>query len=238
MREYSLGVLLDLDQALSSEHLRRLVFAGTRQQHAKHEYLYRQGDPADHVHLLLSGRVKSYLVSSSGHEALLRIHLPGSLVGLTAVGSRRRRDASAVALETIETVMIIRPKFLALLAADARLGILISQLLIDRLSDFHFRVGEMFTGKVEQRLARALVALSRPRLTAPAFGTELRIALTHEELAHLINARRPTVTAALARFAQAGLIRKDARRIEVCDPKGLLSLLPDIDARNVTMMTD
>ena len=51
--------------------------------------------------------------------------------------------------------------------------------------------------------------------------------LTHEELSHIVNARRPTVTAALNGFAEAGLIRQVKRRILIADPAGLARLLPD-----------
>ena len=51
--------------------------------------------------------------------------------------------------------------------------------------------------------------------------------LTHEELSHIVNARRQTVTLALGRFADAGLIRQVKRRILIADPDGLRRLLPD-----------
>jgi CRP-like cAMP-binding protein len=226
MREYSFGTALDLDPVLPPEHVSRVTASGTRRRFARNEAFYRQGEPATHVFLLLSGRVKTALVNSAGQEAVLRIHLPGSLLGLTVLTSARRRDASAVAIEPAEAAMVGREAFLALLRQDAELGVSLMQLLLDRMSDFHFRVGELQANSVEQRLARALLSLARPDPVAAPKDRPLGVALTHEELAHLINTRRQTVTAILSRFAEAGLITKEGRRILIADPRSLAALLP------------
>jgi predicted transcriptional regulator len=51
--------------------------------------------------------------------------------------------------------------------------------------------------------------------------------LTHEELSHIINARRQTVTLTLSRFTEIGLVRQFKRRIVIVDPSGLARLVPD-----------
>ncbi|WNC94990.1 helix-turn-helix domain-containing protein [Paraburkholderia sp. FT54] len=70
---------------------------------------------------------------------------------------------------------------------------------------------------------RALLSLRRPDPEGASEGT---VALTHEELAQWINCRRPTVTAALSRFALAGLIDRSRRRIVIADRARLMQLLP------------
>lgn len=223
MREYSIGAARGLEAVIPKEIAAQLADLGRRKAYAKNDLIYRQGDPAEHVHLLLSGRAKTVLVASNGQEALLRIHLPHNVMGLTAIGSEPVRDANAVAVEACETSAIARETLLAQMRAEPLLAEHLLRLLVDRMTDFHYRVGEMLSQTVEQRLARALLALSQPDPAAPD-GTTGEITLTHEELANLVNTRRPTVSAAINRFAEAGLIRKAGRQLLVTDAPALAAL--------------
>jgi len=227
MREYSIGIAQGLGPILPPEQIKRLTEAGRKIRFEKDEIIYRQGEEAANTYLLTSGRVNTFLVNSKGQESLLRIHLPGSFMGLTALATRLVRDASAVAVEASEVMVITREKFLALLRSDPTLGEYFIKLLLDRMSDFHYRVGELLSQTVEQRLSTALLALSQPD-TFPGRKPETEtVILTHEQLAHLLNTRRPTVSAILRRFADTGLISKSGRGIVVTDRDGLARLATD-----------
>lgn len=224
MREYNFGVGADLTATVPPAELRKLIAAGQRQTYAKGEQLYHQGDPAEWIYVLISGTVKATVINAAGHETLLRIHLPGSLLGLTALASNPKRDATAIALEPIETATLHRDTVLNALRADATAAPFFVRLLVDRLSEFHYRVSQLAANSVERRLAHVLLSLSRQEPAGAAKG-ELAVCLTHEELSHIVNARRQTVTLALNRFAEAGLVRQIKRKLIIADPDGLARVL-------------
>ncbi len=227
MREYSFGAGAGLEQVLPAEHLRRLSDAGTHARKLRGERLFRQGDPADSVIILLSGKVKVSFTNSAGQETLMRIHLPGSLLGLTALGSRGERELTATALEDIAYSSIPRPRFMEFVAQDGELGLFLARLLIDRLRSLHNRLGDAPGSTVEQRLAHALIVLSHDDRAHPDDEPGLSVALTHEELASIVNARRQTVTEAIGRFVKAGHIRMHKRKIAIANLDGLAQLLPE-----------
>ncbi len=224
MREYSIGAPLGLEPIMPVSLAGRLTGAGTRKSFARGEVIYRQGEKANHIHLLLSGRARTILTGPQGQEALLRIHLPHNILGLTALASTRVRDADAIADEPAVTSMIARARLLALMRDEPRLAEHLLELLVNRMTDFHYRVGEMLPQSVEQRLARALLALSQPDPAAADKGRRNEITLTHEDLANLLNTRRPTISAAINRFAEAGLIRKTGRKLTIADAGALAAL--------------
>ena len=230
MREYSIGIAQGLGPSLPPEQIKRLAEAGRKIIFEKDEIIFRQGEPAANTYLLTSGRANTFLVSSKGQESLLRIHLPGSVLGLTALATRLIRDASAVAVEASEATEITRADFLALLRSDPLLGEYFIKLLLDRMSDFHYRVGELLSQTVEHRLSTALLALSQPDSSPGRNAGFEPVILTHEQLAHLINTRRPTVSAILGRFADAGLISRSGRGFVVTDREGLARLAADAEA--------
>lgn len=224
MREYAIGAPLGLEAIIPAALVARLAAVGRQKTFAKNERIYRQGEPANHIYLLLSGRAKTVLVGSTGQQALLRIHLPHNILGLTALAAMPVRDGDAIALEPIATSMIARGDLLALMRAEPELAVHLLQLLVNRMTDFHYRVGEMLSQSVEQRLARALLALSQPDPALPNGGLRSEITLTHEDLANLLNTRRPTISAAINRFAEAGLIRKSGRKLAIADADALAAL--------------
>lgn len=226
MREYNLNIGLTLDSALLPDQINQLVKIGVCRNLPMGEFLYHQGDAAHYLYLLLEGRIKTFMVNSGGQEALLRIHLPGSLLGLTTLTTNRTRDANATAIDASKMIAIRREDLQHLVRLDPDLGICLIQLLVDRLSDFHMRVGELSANSVEQRLARGLLSLSRPDTQAADIKSGA-ILFTHEELAQLINSRRQTVTAVLSRFAQAGFISNEGRRIVITNREGLSRLIPE-----------
>ena len=226
MREYSIGVSQDLAPILTAAQVQLLIGTGRITSFARNQVLYRQGEPADHVYLLLDGVVQSLLVSSAGHDSLLRIHLPGSILGLTALGTVHWRDASAKAVEPATVAKIRRRDLEALIARDPELGLRIIRLLVDRMRDFHFRVGELQSQSVEQRLARVLLAICQRAEGGTNPDGMAGVSLTHQDLAHLVNSRRQTVSAILGQFAQAGYITKKGRRLQLTDIRGLAALVP------------
>jgi CRP-like cAMP-binding protein len=227
MREYSLGVPQDLGPVLEPEHLELLRRLGRGRIVPRGHHLYRQSEPADHVYLLDTGSAKSYIINSAGHEATLRIHLPGSLLGLTALASRPWRDAGALALEPAAVVAIKREALVAALNSAPELALRLVTLLVDRMRDFHYRVGEMPVHTVEQRILRALLAVCRTRVED---GQVLAasVELSHQEIASLVNTRRQTVTAVLGGLRAAGLVGREGRRLRILDLDRVHALLPKV----------
>ncbi|KAB2920295.1 MAG: Crp/Fnr family transcriptional regulator [Hyphomicrobiaceae bacterium] len=227
MREYSIGISQDLAPVLSPEQIDLLLGVGRMTSFTRNQVLYRQGEPADHIYLLLDGIVQSLLVNSAGHESLLRIHLPGSILGLTSLGTVPWRDASAKAIEPATVVKIKRDDMERLIAKHTDLALRLIRLLIDRMRDFHFRVGELQSQSVEQRLARVLLAICQREEGGTSPDGLAGVSLTHQDLAHLVNSRRQTVSAILGQFAEAGYIVKKGRRLQLINIKALASLIPN-----------
>lgn len=224
MREYALRMGIDLGSSLSQDEAKLLASVGTERYVDSDTVILRQDDPADCIHYLLSGTVKTFQTHASGQESVLRIHLPGSIIGLSCLTSRGHWDATSITLKPSRLLKLSKTSFLNLLSEHSSLGIKLVRLLVDRLSDLHFRIGELQTQTVEQRLAYALLSLSRGDPNKDTGNQRVSISLTHEELAQLINTRRQTVTSTLRRFAQMGFIARSVRSIDVISPSGLQQL--------------
>ena len=112
MREYALRLGIDLGSTLSPAETEILAQAGSERCVPPGTVLQRQDDPADCLNYLRSGMVKTYHVHASGCESVFRIHLAGSLIGLSSLTSRGQSDATSVTLKPSRLITLSKPRFL------------------------------------------------------------------------------------------------------------------------------
>lgn len=217
--EFSDGI--DLEEDLDDAYLGRLGTLGHKRTFERNEHIYFQGDGATSVYVLREGLVKATCADENGHETLLKIHGPGSLIGLSALRPVAVRDANGIALEPAVTACISRDEFFNYMRSDGELGVLLVRVLLKRQQQLHSRVSDVTGHSVEQRLARILLQLHAEAATRTPDGEVPVLPVTHEDLATLVLSRRQYVTAILRTFASHGLIENRRRRIRINAPEKL-----------------
>lgn len=218
MPHFELGDGIDLEHDLNEAYLRKLGSLGQKLVFRRNKHLYFQGDDASHVYVLKSGTVKATCTDENGHETLLKLHGPGSLLGLSALRPVAVRDANGIATEQAETACFTRDEFFNYMRSDGELGVLLVRLLLKRQQQLHARVSDVTGHSVEQRLARVLLQLNAEIATQIPSGEKPVLPITHEELATLVLSRRQYVTAILRTFVSGGLIENRRRHIRIIDP--------------------
>src|SRR5919197_5205488 len=78
--------------------------------------LFRQGDAADALYLIESGRLRVFVVDRAGQERVLRFAGPGDIVGEAAFMAETPHASSAVAVDDARVWRLARADFDALLA--------------------------------------------------------------------------------------------------------------------------
>jgi CRP-like cAMP-binding protein len=90
---------LDLFDGASPSILDRLVMAAHPFSLSAGEYLFREGDPGDHISLIASGRMEAIMRLPGGREVEVEPLRPGGLIGEMAVLAERPRRFSVRATE-------------------------------------------------------------------------------------------------------------------------------------------
>lgn len=184
------------------------------------ERIFRTGDRFDAIAAVRSGTVKTCRVDRSGREQVLAFHLPGEIIGLSAVDSERY-PCDAIALDEVYLCRFSFPK-IAVLAA--RLPGLQAQL---------FRLMSRDIGHAERlaadqaaatRIAAFIVDLSR-RLASRGFSP-VRFGLTmpRTDIANYLRLAPETVSRILRRFQDEGLIGVHRRDVELIEFDRLVDL--------------
>jgi CRP/FNR family transcriptional regulator len=178
--------------------------------------LYRNGDAFDSLYAVRSGAFKSVGFSRGGEEKVTGMHLPGELIGLDAISSRKH-GYDAVALEDSEVCVIPYARLTQLALQIPELQAQLLRILsgdISRDQGLMLLLGGM---DAEQRIAAFLLSLSRRYQKLGYAASRFSLRMTREEIGSYLGLTLETVSRLFSRFQKDGLIAAHQREVELKD---------------------
>jgi CRP-like cAMP-binding protein len=193
----------------------------TEQVVAKGGVLFHEGEPGDHLYLILEGKVKLGHASADGRESLMAVLGPGEMFGELSLFDPGPRAASATALTEARVVRLGNAQLMPWLAGRPEVAAALLQALARRLRRTNETMADLVFSDVPGRVAKALMELGEKFGTVIPSGLLVTHDMTQEELAQLVGASRETVNKALADFAQRGWITLESRQVLILDVERL-----------------
>ena len=173
------------------------------------------------LYVLCEGEVKLSISSSAGKTLIVRIVRPGEVIGLLAVLSGSPYEVTAETLHPCQVAFVNREDFLHLMAKHP--GIVDAAL--KQLSQLYNGACEQLrtvglSASAPQKVARILLDwCSTGKKTKD--GTQIKISLTHEEIAESIGTTRETVTRILSDFKVRNLVSIQGSMLTVLSQNAL-----------------
>ena len=163
--------------------------------------LFHPGDPAQAFVVVLAGRIEVMLTGPSGREILLYAVEQGQSCIQTTLGlmGDEAYTGDAVTAGACEVVLIPKPLFLTLIDQEPGFRRFVMQAFGARMADLTRLLERVAFGRIEQRLAAALLDLAQGRL----------VQATHADLAARIGSAREVVSRRLEGFARQGWVSTD-----------------------------
>jgi CRP/FNR family transcriptional regulator, cyclic AMP receptor protein len=206
---------------LPAEGLARLAATAGRRSYRRGEVVFHQGDPGDTVHLIQTGRVKVVLDAESGDEAVVAILSPGDCFGELALIDGEPRSATIEALESLETICITRRDFMEFLRSHPQAMERLLMVLAGMIRQLDEDLADLIFLDLEGRLVKKLLELAEEHGREVDGAIEIELPMTQEDLAAMIGATRASVNKLLGAYEQRGAIRRQGRRIAICDRERL-----------------
>jgi CRP/FNR family transcriptional regulator, cyclic AMP receptor protein len=183
---------------------RRIVHLGPKQR------LFAQGDAADSIYYLQSGKAQITVVSQTGKEATIAIFSAGEFIGeetLTVI--RGLRLATATAITACTALEISREEMVRVMHEEHELSDLFLKFLLERSMRIQADLVDQLFNSSEKRLARALLLLAN-------FGKEGKpepvvAKISQEMLAEMIGTTRSRVSSFMNKFRQLGFIEYNGK---------------------------
>lgn len=175
--------------------------------------LFAPGDRAQGFPLVLAGRVEVYLTGPSGREILLYAVEPGQSCIQTTLGllGDETYSGTAATVSEAEVVTVPKPLFLRLMDRDPAFRSFVLRSFGQRMADLTRLLEAVAFGRVEARLAGALLDLAE--------GGVVRA--TQADIAARIGSAREVVSRKLDAFAKAGWVVLGRGEVQVLDSRAL-----------------
>lgn len=217
-----------LFQELSAAQLREVLQAAQPRKIPRDGFLFQQGDPAAALYLLLAGRMRIHQVTPDGQQVLLRVLTPGEMFGGVTLLKEALYPASARAVEECTALGWEVETMARLMEQFPRLALNALRLLAARMETLQDSYRELATERVERRVARALLRLTRQTGRRVEGGVLIDFPLSREDLAEMTGATLYTVSRILSGWERQGLIESGRQRILIRRPHGLVSIAEDL----------
>jgi len=176
----------------------------------KGQTIFSQGDPAETVLYIQSGRIKLQVISSGGKEAIIALLGSEDFLGEECVaGGQSLRMASAVSLTGCTLLQIEKHEMIRSLHEDHALSDIFVAYLLSRNIRVQADLVDQLFNSSEKRLARALLLLAQfgkegtPQTVIPK--------ISQESLAEMVGTTRSRINFFMNRFRKLGFIEYNGK---------------------------
>lgn len=189
--------------------LQNIVEGKTVSAPRKDERIFDQGDRADAIFFIESGKVKISVISAGGKEAIIAVLKSPNFFGEGSLVGQSRRISTATAMEASTVFRVEKGAMACALHDQALLSERFIAAVLARNMDLEEDLCDQLFNHSEKRLARALLKLSRMRNHEPMPDTRIN-KINHETLAEMVGTTRSRVTHFMNKFRTMGLIDYDS----------------------------
>lgn len=198
-----------------SEDQRALLAANmVLQTFERGETIFHQGSIGSTLYVVVSGKVRIYTISETGHELAVTIFRSGDFFGELALLDHQPRSASAETMTRTSVLMLQKTAFLNTITVCPPIAVALLEALAARLRQSNTYVEHLASLSAPQRVVRQLVGLARHG-DAESLDPQINLRLTQDELASLSGTTRETVNRVLAHLRDQGILLVERSRVRV-----------------------
>ena len=188
--------------------------------------LFFEGQSPRGVFVICRGRIKLSACSSEGKALITQIASEGDLIGLSATMAGKPYEVTAEALEPCTVNVVKRDDFLRFLAEHGEACLNVARHLgNDYQAAFQKACVLGLSSSASEKLARMLLDWIKRDGKLDQQGIQLKLTLTHEEIAQMISTSRETVTRLLSDFKNERIIQIKGATVVIRDRQALESLV-------------
>lgn len=201
--------------SLSPERLDRILHSQSAMSVPAGAQLFAERQPCQGFPLLLEGSIKVVKNAASGREMLLyRVEAGGScIITSSCLLGQTDYNARGIAETPLTLLLVPAPLFGQLVAEHPPFRDFVFHLFADRISELMQLVEEVAFSRLDQRLAKLLLARHEDVLN-----------VTHQQLAEELGSVREIVSRLLKGFAAQGLVTLGREQVTLLDRAGLKAI--------------
>jgi DNA-binding response OmpR family regulator len=189
----------------------------------KKHILYREGQRAAFVYYIVSGRLKVYKTDIDGKEFITHLSVPGDFVGYSAALEEGPYQESVQVLDDAGLVNVPRQEFVSWLSNDHEMAARFLRLLSKDVTEKEASLLHFAYHSLRKRVAIGLLQLIEK--SGVKEKEKSGIAISRENLSHLIASATESLTRTLGDFKRERLIDIRNGRIYILNEEKLKKLV-------------
>ena len=187
---------------------------------AKNTIIHSEGDKAEHMWTLATGKVRIYKEGVGQRAQIIRLLKAQDLFGFRAVIAGDTYTSYASAFEPCKIFQVEATDFMYLLRKNNRFCFEVMTALARDLAVSEIQTVNLTQKHIRGRLAEALLTIRR-NYGLDEDGVTLALRISREDLANMSNMTTSNAIRTLSQFAQEDLIAVDGRHIRILDEDAL-----------------
>ncbi len=198
---------------LTSEERMILQRAATIMAFAKHQVLYKPGQPANKVYFLLKGVVK-VAVHAEKKDIIKYVVRPGNLFGESCLtGEAQRRDFAYAMDDSVEVLEFEANVLLTLMKNNFAFAQSLLHFLGERLRYTETQLEKVVLKDSKSRILEYLHQMGVEQGRQVGFETLVKHNMTHQDIADLTGTSRQMVTAVLNQLKRSNVLYFNRKKI-------------------------
>ncbi|MGC1647224.1 MAG: Crp/Fnr family transcriptional regulator [Candidatus Sulfotelmatobacter sp.] len=223
----------DLFCNLSVHAVQRLNEIKATAVYPKGAMLFMEGQQPRGVFILCAGTAKLSTSSREGKTIITKISESGDVLGLNAVVSHRPYEVTAEMTETGQANFIARNSLLQFQREHGEVALHVAEQLSRNCCTAHEEIRILGLTSSPSRKFAMLLLSWWTKTTENNRTTQVRLTLTHEEIAEIIGTTRETVSRLFSKFKERQLLQlkgstlviRNRRALEKIAPRGMPEVL-------------
>jgi len=181
----------------------------------KKDIIFMEDDECLGLYIVRIGRVKLVRSSRDGREHIIKILLPGDLLGLEVFCDADRYASSAVVMEDTSLCFVKKADFFKVLESAPDVSRKIMMALGRELHQAYEKIGNLGLKNAKEKLAYLLHSLALEYGVGVPEGVRLHLTLSRLEIAEMLGITQETSIRLLKGFKEEGIIDIERKEIVI-----------------------
>ena len=186
--------------------------------------LFIEGQQPRGVFVLCIGKVKLSTSSKEGKTIITKVAEPGDVLGLNATVSNRPCEVTAEMVEPGQANFIARDAFLQFLREHGEVAVRVAEQLSQNYYTAYEEIRTLgLTSSPSEKFAKLLLSWADSKNATN--GSQVKLTLTHEEIAEMIGTTRETVSRLFSEFKKKQLLQVKGATLMIRNKEALQRML-------------
>lgn len=206
-------------EIVSRELLENLRQTGRKKSFSKGREIFAEGERADFLPVVLSGKIKMIRFLEAGKEVIIDIFEAGEMFAVPPVFDGEPYPAAAVAMEKTELLLLCREDFLRLLRESSEFSFAVIGWMCEMLREKTAVIKTLATASPEHRVGNVLLRLAEKEKAENE--KQVKISLRRQDIAEMAGLTTETTIRTVRRLAEKNLVKITRGKI-ILDSTGAL----------------